>query len=793
MSFQQQTKDTLASSLHPETFFLYLAVFLYSSSALAFEVSLTRIFSIALSYHFAFMVITTAMLGIGMSGTVLSLYPSLKDIRKLPVYGVLLGLSISMGYILSNRLPFDQFRFPYDKVQFLYIFLYCLLVSLPFFLAGLCISTALSVKSEKSGYLYASDLIGAGAGSIFILLVMTKLPPEKAIILIPFLAFIGSLVISQGKNKIISFSAIILNILFLFSPQLTSLKVSPYKGLELALKYPGAEHVKILYSPFSRIDIFKSPVIRYAPGLSLTYLDPLPNQTGIAIDCGDLSAVTESTDKEGLRFLEYLPSSLPYEIGGKENILIIEPKGGLEVLLADYYGSKNIFRVEINPLLIEVIKREFSNTSPGIYDLNTWQGSGRSYLEHSKLSFDIIDIPFLSLFHPGSFGIGEDYRFTVEAFMIYLKSLKKEGLLSITSFITPPPRMELRMMNTIINASERIGIRDIDRRLAVIRTWDTITIMVKGSPFKESDLSRIRAFLEKRRFDIVYLPDVREDETNRFVRTAENGYYRAFKSLLEPEERRDFETSYIFNISPVRDDSPFFYYFIDMKKIRDIYNLIGKKWQFFLEEGLLPYFLLIMILPPGFLIILLPALSMRRKRPSINHLLYFAMIGIGFMFVEVPLIHRMILPLENPSYAFATVLTSILIWSGIGSILSQRLERQKRSVLIVIFIMIILYDYLFLCVLSDHLYRLSIPFRIIVIFFSLSALCLLMGIPFPTGITRLGKKEPEAIPWAWAVNGFFSVLSPILAMILAVNIGFKSVLLIGAVSYLIAFFLPLRS
>lgn len=773
---------------------LYPAVFLFSSTALAFEVSLTRIFSIALSYHFAFMVITTAMLGIGLSGTVLSLYPSLKDIRKIPVYGVMLGLCISMGYIVSNRLPFDQLRFPYDKVQFLYILLYCLSVSLPFFFAGLCISTALSIKSGKSGYLYASDLIGAGAGSIIIITAMMRLPPEKAIILIPFLTFMGSLMIAQQKDKIIPLSATVLNLLLLFNPQLTSLTVSPYKGLELALKYPGAEHIKTFYNPFSRIDIFKSPAIRYAPGLSLVYLDPLPNQIGVAIDCSDLSAVTESTNKRDLKFLEYLPSSLPYELAEKENVLIIEPKGGLEILLADYYGSKNIFRVEIDPLLIEVIKKEFINTSPGIYDLHTWQGSGRSYLKNSKVSFDIIDIPFMSLFHPGSFGIGEDYRFTVEAFMIYLKSLKKEGILSITLFITPPPRMELRMINTIIDASEKIGLKEIEKKIAVIRTWDTITIMVKGSPFKESDLSRIRSFLEKRRFDIIYLPDVREEETNRFVRMARDDYYRAFKSLLEHAERRDFEKSYVFNISPATDDSPFFYYFIDMEKITDIYNLMGKKWQFFLEEGLLPYFLLLMILPPGSLIILLPALSLKGKRPSINHLLYFAIIGIGFMFVEVPLIHRMILPLENPSYAFATVLTSVLIWSGIGSLLSQKIDSTNRPfVLIALFIMIILYDYLFLSALTDHLYHLSIPYRIIAVFFSLSALCLLMGIPFPTGIKMLGEKEPEAIPWAWAINGFFSVLSPILAMILAINIGFKSVLLIGAVSYLIAFFLPLRS
>lgn len=769
---------------------LYPAVFLFSSTAIAFEVLLTRIFSIALSYHFAFMIITIAMLGIGLSGTALSVYPFLKDMRKIPVYGIILGLSISMSYILSNSLPFDQFRFPYEKTQFLFIFLYCLLASLPFFLAGLCISTALSVKSEKSGYLYASDLIGAGAGSVFILLIMMKLPPEKAIVLIPLIAFTGSLAISRGKDKIIPLLAIILNSLLLLSPQLTSLKVSPYKGLELALRYPGAEHIKTFYSPFSRIDIFNSPAIKYAPGLSLIYLDPLPYQAGISIDCGDLSAITESRNKKSLGFLEYLPTSLPYEIGKKEDVLIIEPKGGLQVLLADYYRAKNIFRIEIDPLLIEVVKKEFSTVSPGIYDSNTWHGSGRSWLTKTERSFDIIDIPFMGLYQPGSFGIGEDYRFTIEAFVSYMKALKKDGLLNITLFITPPPRMELRIMNTIIRASEEIGLGEMERRTAVIRTWDTITIMIKKTPYTEDELNRIRAFLDKRRFDIVYLPDVREDETNRFVRMAKNYYFTAFKSLLNYNKKQDFEASYIFDISPVTDDSPFFYYFIDLKKIKEIYNAMGKKWHFFLNEGLLPFFLLIVIFPLGALIVVLPVFSIK-KRPPFPFLLYFAMIGTGFMFVEVPLIHRMMLPIENPSYAFATVLTSILIWSGIGSLMSGKIKWKRPSILL--FIMVIFYDYFFLPLISDHLYRLSLTGRIVTLFLSLSALGFLMGIPFPSGIKALGERSPDTIPWAWAVNGFFSVLSPILATMLALGTGFKSALLMGAITYLIASFLPLRS
>lgn len=525
---------------------LYIAIILFSSSALAFEISLTRIFSIALSYHFAFMIITIAMLGIGLSGTILSLYPILKRGKNIPIYGVFLGLSMSLSFIISKRLPFDPFRFPWDKTQFIYIVLYWLLISLPFFFSGLCISTILSVKSEKSGYLYASDLIGAGTGS-------------------------------------------------------------------------------------------------------------------------------------------------------------------------------------------------------------------------------------------------------VEAFESFLKALKKDGLLSITLFITPPPRMELRIMDTLIEAAERIGLKEIHRSTAVIRTWDTVTIIVKKSVFEEAELQKIRTFLNKRRFDIVYLPGVKEEETNRFIRMDKNEYFMAFKSLLTPGMRKIFKTTYAFDISYVTDNSPFFYYFINMKKLKEIYHIMGKKWQFFIEEGLLPFFLLIPIVPFGLLIIIMPALSIK-KRPPFYPLVYFSMIGIGFMFVEVTLIHRMVLLLENPSYAFATVLTSLLLWSGIGSMLSQKMDKLRITLVpTVLFITVIFYNYFVLTVLLDQLHHLSITYRIIAIFFSLSALGLLMGFPFPSGIKRLGAQCPDMIPWAWAVNGFFSVLSPILAMILAISMGFEQVLLIGAIAYLIASFLPLQS
>ncbi len=294
---------------------IFLVIFLCSLSSLAYEITLTRIFSVSLWYHFAFMVISIAMLGIGASGTVLTLYPRLKNLSYIGLYSLLLGIGISMSYILSNLIPFDPVRLSWEKMQLFYISLYYITLSLPFFFTGLIIATAFSSMGEKSSIVYGADLLGAGTGSIIILYAMTITGPERAVFILSSIALIASFMVSNKWLKAVSLICIFLNLtLLLHLPSFVSLRMSPYKGLQVALKYPGAEHLKTYFSPFSRIDTFKSPAVRFAPGLSLRYLDTLPEQIGLSIDGSEMNAITSVYDRETLRFLRYLPSALPYEI-----------------------------------------------------------------------------------------------------------------------------------------------------------------------------------------------------------------------------------------------------------------------------------------------------------------------------------------------------------------------------------------------------------------------------------------------------------------------------------------------
>lgn len=767
---------------------ILICVFLSSFSALGLEITLTRIFSISLWYHFAFMIISIAMLGIGASGTLLAVLPGLKKQSNLSVYGIFLGISIAGCYLTSNIIPFDPAKIAWDSNQLYYVSLYYLTLSIPFFFTGLIIGTAFSNMSLKSGLIYSSDLSGAGIGSVIILFLMYFSAPEKIVFLLSTTAIIGAFVIGGKRIRLLSGILIALNVLIIMqNPEFIRPRMSAYKGLQIALKFPDAKHINTFNSPFSRIDIFKSPAVRFAPGLSLTYLEPLPEQTGISIDGSEINAITNARDKKALGFLKHLPSAIPYAIGNNDDVLIIDSKGGQQALIAEYYKSKNIIKTESNPLLVSVIKDNFNELSGNLYEANTFKEMGRTWLRANQKKFDIIDISLMSAMPSGLFGISEDYRFTVEALKEYMNNLKPDGLLSINLFILPPPRIELRLLTTITRAMEEMGIQNIQNRIAAIRSWGTINIIVKNGEFSDANISDIKAFSRKNRFDLIYHSMVKEDETNIYVKIPSNEYFTSFKNIIDRESREKFIDDYIFDIRPAYDIKPFFNYFLRIENIKAIYEIMGRKWQYFIEEGYLLPAVFFQVLILSIVIILIPVPLFLKVKLKLNILTYFALLGLGFMFIEIALIHKMMLPLGNPAYAVATVLTSILMSSAIGSLLSQKFDMFRRPfILLFVSLAGIVFSFV-LPYITAQLSYYGLYQRILISFFMFFPLGIFMGIPFPLGLRTLGEKESSLIPWAWAINGCFSVLGPILTIMLAMQIGFQAVLWIGGGMYIIAF------
>jgi hypothetical protein len=533
-----------------------------------------------------------------------------------------------------------------------------------------------------------------------------------------------------------------------------------------------------------------------------------------------MSAITEKDPEEGLIFLEYLPSSLAYEIksslfqpknpphppfvkGGQGgiNVLVLEPRGGLQALTARYYGAETVHAVESNHLLLRVVRDDFREFSGNIYDQDTWSGLGRSMIrtgrshEHGLPFYDIIDLPITGVSASGAFGIAEDYRFTAEAFSEYLKALRPDGIMSVSLYIIPPPRIELRTLATLVNALEMKGVTDASVHTVIIRSWDTVTILAKNAPFSTGEIEQVKGFTKSRRFDLVHYPGIRKEEANVYVKMPTNEYFDAFQSLLHPASRQGFIDNYLFSIEPVHDEDPFFHYYLKLSNIKAIYEVMGQKWQYFIEEGYLLPVIFIIVLFLSVLMIILPAAFQSRleqiKRLNrfelLSALLYFGMLGTGFMFIEVTLIQKNILVLLNPSYAVATVLTSILMSSGIGSMAGSGIRTSKAIYAIPVIIAVTLLYSFILPDLLRVISRYSLKLRVLMVFFSLLPIGFFLGIPFPLGIRILGSRNTAMIPWAWAANGCFSVLAPILTIMLAMVSGFRTVLWFGAGAYLIAF------
>lgn len=774
---------------------IYLIVFSASVCSLAFEITLTRIFSISLWYHFAFMAISIAMLGLGLSGTVLSLFPRASQISRIDIYLILQGISMVFGYLLTNQIPFDPVRFQWAKIQFLYIGCYYLILLLPFFFTGLIIATAFQSLSNKSGTLYAADLLGAGIGSVGILFLLHHLSPEHSLFLLTLSIFLLSIWLGRKKQKVIAAAGILfLATLIFLAPDFMKIRISPYKELSLALRYPGALHLNTFHNAFSRVDIFKSPAIRYAPGLSLKYQQALPEQIGCSTDGDQLVALTGIQDKSRFDFLSFLPSALVYEIGHPGDVLIIDPRGGLPVLMARHYHANHIQKVESNSLLVELMQNHYNDYSGHIYAQNTSKGLGRTWLKSHSCKYDIIDISLMSSIPSGVAGLSEDYRFTVEAFREYWSHLKKDGFLSLSLYILPPPRHALRLLTTLVEALRDSGINRPDQHLIAIRSWGSISLVIKRSPLKSGDIAQARDFAGHQMFDMIAYPGITSSDSNVFIKSAENFFFNAFSQIMDSSKRDNFIETYIFDISPVYDDQPFFHYFLKFKNIKDIYRVTGQKWDFFIREGYLLPIILIQVVLLSLILIALPALIRTRKTlksgPQKNKmpiLIYFSLLGMGFMFVEIVLIQKLMLLLTDPLMAISAGLTSVLIGAGIGGFLSSTFKHlQKPYSILVLPPLIILYVYL-LPIISKTFVHWPLALKFPLIALIILPIGIFLGIPFPSGMKILGKTQQNLIPWAWTVNSCLAVATPILTILIGLSYGFNSILWIGAVIYLLAF------
>ena len=795
--------------IHSQGFGLFVGVGLSSLATLMLQVTLTRLFSVALWHHFAFMVVSIAFLGFGASGTFLMMAPRLKTLSLRPTLACLaLGFSIATlaAYLCSNIIPFDPARIMWDRYQWVYLLAYYGVLAIPFFFAGLLLALVYTVRAEIVSRLYACDLVGASLGCLSIFLVYSSAGGAGTVVSVCLVSGFASLAFSTKGWKVNLVRVpwmLVLCILLVMKPGFLALNISPYKALEVALRYPDARILETRWHPSARLDVIESRAVHFAPGLSLEFQGRLPEQLGLCLDGGHLSAVTRFTgNMNDLAFTEFLPASLPYVIRKPDHVLIMEPLGGLDILTARYHGARNIVTTHANPLVPRIMRDSLKDFSGRLYEngATAVEEQARGFLLRTTKRFDVIQLPLTDsqgAVSSGLYGLSEDYTLTVEAFKAYISALTPRGLLSVTKYLLPPPRHELRLAALACAALEGMGVSHPEQHIAAIRSWGTFTLLVKRSPFEPQEIHRIREFCRKLRFDLVYYPNMKRREANKYNRFSDPLYHDMIQKILNPNTREAFNTTYLFDVRPATDDRPFFYHNFRMDKVVPLYRAVGNKWQLFLEGGYLVHLIFFQAVVISIILISLP-LRKAGLPSSIWFLAYFGLIGAAFMLTEICLIQRFILFLGRPTYAFSAVLFSVLVASALGSYCSRKVTVQigngeillgrllgKIPALVITPVLLLVYVFFL-----DRVLTAAIAFPLWVrygaTFFIILPLGFAMGMFFPVGVRTLSLRLKGAIPWAWAVNASVSVVGSVLAVLIALSYGFTTVLGLAAVAYTLA-------
>ena len=792
------------------------AIFVLSAAALAYEVLLVRLFSIIHWHHFAFMVISIALLGYGASGSMITVFQRglLQRYGSVLVFNaVMFGLSAIVCFIAVQQLPFNALEILWDTSQWQRLFISYLLLTLPFFFVANAIALTMARYSDRIALVYGVDLIGAGIGAIAILVLLQFYPPDAVLRIVGVLGIMsGMLAIKQlaclGRLLVSTFLAL-LTVTIIFAPaDWLTLRLSEYKGLEQVLLINGTRHLQRHSNSISQIDVVESKVIplRNAPGMSLLSPSGTPDQLAVFRDGDEMTTIDQHKDTESLVYQDYMSSVLPYHIHhAPQKVLILGSTTGNELLQATLHNAAHIDAVEPDTALTKLITEDYAEYFgwDRISDRISFHNiSPRGYAASTEEKYDIIVTGVPGGSSGGAAGVhalATSYNFTIEALEKYLSLLEPDGLLSITFWTSTPARGNLRLFATAVEALRNHGIDLPGNNMAWIRSWNTATLIIKNGALSEDDNKRIRDFSTSRAFDVAWLPDIKEDEVNRFQLLQQPIYYMAARSLLSPASK-DFIDSYKYHIKSVSDNNPYFNNSFKWSSLPELLGISGRGGIAMIDVGYPTLlFTLVQAVIAAVVLILLPLAFVRRnEKPGLsrrrNIVIYFVSIGLAFLFIELAFIQKFTLILSQPLYAVAVTLCAFLIFSGLGSLYAQKkmstsspehIHRLLNRSVTLICTITLIYVFAFPHI-TDTIMAMSEAARITAAILLAAPLSFAMGMPFPLGLTATRRNDPQLMPWAWGINGCASVLSAILAILLAIEIGFSGVMLTAIFFYALA-------
>ena len=782
----------------------YLAVGLLSGAALAYEVLLTRLFAIIQWHHFAYMMISVAMLGWGAAGTLTALLREPLQRRYRTAFAAsaaVFGLSTVASFLLAQAIAFNPLAAVWDAREFLRLGLVYLCLLVPFLAAALALCLTFSRFGGEAPRLYSADILGAGLGALGVIVLLMALPPQRALTVIGALG-LAVAALALGPRRRAAWSLLAVGVMLALLPGAwLPLKPLEYKDLAQTLGIMGTRVVAERFGPLGLITVVESPQVpfRHAPGLSLAAARVPPEQLGLFVDGdGPMPVVRYTGEAESLAYLDALTWALPYHLLERPRVLVLGAGGGQEVLQALYHGARSVDVVEVNPQIVGLIEGPLAGFSgrpfsqPGV---NVHYAEARAYVAGRRARYDLIQLALTDAFGTSTAGLtalAQSHLYTVEALEAYLDRLAPGGVIAITRWVDLPPRDLVKLAATAIAALEAHGVTDPGAHLALIRSWKTGTLLVSQAPLSPAQIGRLRAFCQRRAFDVDWYPGMQTEEANRYNQLAQPYFHTAMRALLGPQ-RQTFVERYKYRITPATDDRPFHFHFFRWESLPEWLRLRERGGVSLMEWG---YPVLVATLVQaaiaGVALILLPLVLAGQRLPRGGRgavLGYFALLGLAFMFVEIAFIQRFTLFLGHPLYAVAVVLAGFLLFAGLGSRLAGRLAWDARRLVLGAALVIAGLALAYLLLLPPLFHALAgLPDigRIGASLTLIAPLALAMGMPFPLGLRQLADAVPAFIPWAWGINACVSVVAAVLATWLAMHLGFSAVVVLAVVGYLLA-------
>jgi hypothetical protein len=753
-------------------------VALTTLAALLLELTLTRIFSVVFYYHFAFLAISVALFGLGAGGV----FSYVVARGGGSLYGKLgrLGIGASLSIIASLIFLLTRTGEP-GNVTLLFIYLFS---ALPFLFAGALVSLAISDTIERVERVYFFDLLGAAAGCLLLIPLLNLFGGPNTVIVVSVL-FAATAGIWYGLDKNVGgrTAAVALSLaltgLLIGNIKFNWLDIRSAKGMTLA----NEQFVK--WNSFSRIAVSREG----GTNLPNIVIDA-DAATGIAqFDFDKLDAPARE------KLLEHGPG-LPYLLRRGAKTLIIGPGGGWDVSRALASGSKDITGVEINPIIATTVMREkFPQLSHGLYlrpEIRIHVEDGRSFVRRTPEKYQVIQATLVDTWAStaaGAFSLSENNLYTSDAFYDYLSHLTDDGILAFTRWGFDPPRESLRVISLAIEALAQLGETNPARHVIVaregvdkIRGWGaTDTVILSRKPMDDALLAKAREAMQQPGMEVVYIPGTNRDTP--------------FRELLTSTNRAGFYEYYQYDVTPVNDNRPFFFYTVQP---RDVWNFLAsaarESADFKINRAVPMLFgVLFVSFIATAITLLLPPLVLKQALPGDRRLrgflMYFVCLGAGYIMIQVSLIQKFVLLLGHPTYALTVIIFTMLLASGLGSNYSKRIVQNNperlRIVLLFIVILVPVLGY-FAGLVSSVGPAWPLPVKMLSTVVVVAPLAFLMGIPFPTGLATLETWEKSAVRWGWSMNAASSVLGSALAIFLAIYLGLYQTLVVGGSLYLVA-------